>query len=72
MLHGEVLSVTVPDVHLIYGSDHALQVLAVGVARLILVAEVDLIGGFFGGQVPLVGKVDWVLKMVLVVSWSDL
>lgn len=57
---------------MIDGANHALQVLAVGLAGLELVAEVDLIGGFFGGQVPLVGKVDWVLKMVLVVSWSDL
>ena len=57
---------------MIDGANHALQVLAVGLAGLELVAEVDLIGGFFGGQVPLVGKVDWVLKVVLVVSWSDL
>ena len=57
---------------MIDGANHALQVLAVGLAGLELVAKVDLIGGFFGGQVPLVGKVDWVLKVVLVVSWSDL
>ena len=61
-----------PGVHLVDGAHHALEVLGVGLADLELVTEVDLVGGFLGGQVPLVGKVDGVLEVVPVGRWPHL